>query len=58
MDTQNIIPFEGTPIRKIWQNDRWYFSVIDVVVVLSDTSNPSRYWQDLKRKSSKAEGQL
>ena len=59
MEEQNkLIAFEGTRIRKIWHNDEWYFSVVDIIEILTETSNPSRYWQDLKRKSSKTEGQL
>lgn len=58
MDNQSLMPFEGKGIRKVWQDDQWYFSVIDIIDVLTDTSNPSRYWQDLKRKSQKTEGQV
>ena len=57
MENKDLMPFEGKPIRKIWHNDQWYFSVVDVIEVLTNTSNPPRYWQDLKRKSSKTEGQ-
>ena len=57
METQNLIPFEGKP-RKIWHNDEWFFSVVDIIEILTGTTFPSRYWQDLKRKSAKAEGQL
>ncbi len=56
-EQSNLMPFEGKPIRKVWHNDEWNFSVVDVIDVLTDTSNSSRYWQDLKRKSSKTEGQ-
>ena len=58
MENSNLIPFEGIEIRKVWHEEQWYFSVIDVIEVLTRNPNPSRYWQDLKRKSSKAEGQL
>ena len=57
MENNALIPFEGKPIRKVWHNEQWYFSIVDVIEVLTDTSNPPRYWQDLKRKSSKADGQ-
>lgn len=53
-----LMPFEGTGIRKVWHNEQWYFSVIDIIEILTDTPNPSRYWQDLKRKAEKTEGQL
>ena len=58
MENSNLIPFEGKEIRKEWHNEQWYFSIIDVIEVLTETNNPSRYWQDLKRKSSKTDGQL
>jgi prophage antirepressor-like protein len=37
-------------IRKILLNDAWWFSVIDVVAVLTDCSFPKRYWSALKKK--------
>jgi len=40
--------FEGQHIRKIWYNEEWYFSVIDIVGILSESSNARRYWSDLK----------
>ena len=27
MEEQNLMPFEGKPIRKVWHNDQWYFSI-------------------------------
>ena len=57
MDNQLAI-FEQKPIRKVEYNGEMYFSIIDIIQILTDNDNPSRYWQDLKRKSSKAEGQL
>ena len=49
--------FEDKPIRMAWDEEKeeWYFSIVDVCKVLSDTDNPRRYWSDLKRKL-KAEG--
>ena len=49
--------FEDQPIRTAWdaQQEEWYFSVVDVVGVLTESSEPRRYWSDLKRKM-KAEG--
>ena len=43
MEEQNLIPFEDKPIRKVWHNEEWYFSVIDVIEVLTDSKNPNRY---------------
>lgn len=50
--------FEGNRIRSIWNNEKeeWYFSIIDVVNVLTDRKNSRRYWSDLKRKMKEEEG--
>jgi hypothetical protein len=37
-------------IRKVWHNEDWWFSVVDVVGVLSDAPVPRNYWADMKRK--------
>lgn len=42
--------FEEKEIRKVWKDNKWYFSVIDVIYALTDSSNPRRYWSDLKIK--------
>ena len=42
--------FSGKKIRRVWQEDQFYFSVVDVVGVLTDSSIPRRYWTDLKSK--------
>lgn len=50
--------FEGNQIRSVWDNEQeeWYFSVVDVVAVLTESANPRRYWSDLKRKLQIEEG--
>jgi hypothetical protein len=50
--------YESTEIRSIWDNEKeeWLFSVVDVVGVLTESSNPRRYWSDLKRKMQEEEG--
>ncbi|MBS4761149.1 phage antirepressor protein [Carnobacteriaceae bacterium zg-ZUI252] len=52
--------FEGNQIRSIWDSEKeeWYFSVVDVVGVLTDSKNPRRYWSDLKRKMKDEEGAI
>jgi len=51
-----IAVFKGKQIRKIIHNDEWFFSIIDIVEVLTESSNPRRYWSDLKRKLIENEG--
>ena len=36
-------------IRKVWHDGRWFFSVIDVVGLLTDAPKPRQYWNDMKR---------
>ena len=44
--------FDGKEIRSVWDSNKedYYFSVVDVVSVLTDSNIPKRYWSDLKRK--------
>lgn len=61
MTQQNAIKlFEEKKVRTIWddETEMWYFSVIDVIAVLTDSENPRKYWSDLKRKLIKEGSQL
>lgn len=51
-DNSSIQLFEDQKIRTAWdaEKEEWYFSIIDVISVLTGTANPRRYWSDLKRK--------
>ena len=55
-----ILPteFDGQAIRRVHDEatDTWWFSVIDVVKVLTDSNNANRYWSDLKRKLAQEAG--
>jgi DNA-damage-inducible protein D len=46
------MPIDTTRIRCKWHNGRLYMSVVDAVAYLADTTEPRRYWSDLKRKLS------
>jgi len=52
--------FEQKQIRSTWQADeeKWYFSIIDVIEVLTDTDRPRKYWSDLKTKLKKEGSEL
>lgn len=39
-----------------FHKDEWFFPIVDVILVLTDSSNPRRYWSDLKIKLSENEG--
>jgi len=47
-----LVVFQNKKIRRIWHNKEWYFSVIDVVLALTDSSNPRNYWNMLKKREA------
>lgn len=57
MPNDKIQLFEDQTIRTAWddENEEWYFSIIDVVKVLTDSKDPTAYWRKLKQRL-KAEG--
>lgn len=55
-----IVLFNQEEVRRIWDSEKelWYFSVVDVVRVLTMTQRPRKYWNDLKIKLIAEESQL
>ena len=49
---ENIQLFEDKRIRTAWDEEKeeWYFSIVDVVAVLTDSPNPQTYWRVLKKR--------
>jgi hypothetical protein len=47
--------FDSKKIRVQWDNEqeKWFFSIIDIIETLTGSANPRRYWSDLKRKLTK-----
>ncbi|MDD5435541.1 MAG: Bro-N domain-containing protein, partial [Nitrospira sp.] len=49
MDSKEaLVLFEGTKIRRVWHNEQWFFSVVDVVQILTDSPTPRQYWGKIK----------
>lgn len=53
-----VFIYEDIKIRARFYNSEWYFSIVDVILALTNSSHPNRYWTDLKIKLSKNEGFL
>jgi len=49
---KQIALFEGQKIRRHWDDDKelWYFSIVDVIAVLTNSDNPQVYWRVLKKR--------
>ncbi|MFH0860070.1 MAG: Bro-N domain-containing protein [Candidatus Altiarchaeota archaeon] len=51
MDEDNsLVVFQGKQIRRVWHDKEWYFSVVDVVQVLTDSPTPRQYWGKVKER--------
>jgi len=57
MDDNNVKLFESKRIRTAWDEEKqeWYFSVVDICEILTESTNPRKYWQKLKERLN-AEG--
>ena len=55
-----IAIFEEHPVRRTWdeKEEKWYFSVVDIVGILAQNDRPRKYWDDLKRKLKQEGSQL
>lgn len=61
MTKENAIKlFQDQRIRVLWndENEKWYFSIVDVIEVLTGTDRPRKYWGDLKTKLNKEGSEL
>jgi len=45
-----LITFQNQKIRRIWHEDQWWFSVVDVALVLTDSKDAGAYWRKLKQR--------
>ena len=47
-----IVIFDQHPVRRVWnqKEEKWYFSVVDIVGVLTHSSDPRNYWKVLKSR--------
>jgi hypothetical protein len=44
--------FNEQPVRTAWmdEHNKWYFSIVDVIAMLTDSVNPTAYWRKLKQR--------
>ncbi|MFH1097776.1 MAG: Bro-N domain-containing protein [Candidatus Desantisbacteria bacterium] len=57
VDSQNkMIVFGAKQIRRIWHDEQWFFSIVDIIGALTDSDAPSKYWTAMKRREETASG--
>jgi hypothetical protein len=49
-DNKDLVLFENRKIRRQEYNGEWYYSIVDIIEILSQSSRPRKYWDDLKKK--------
>jgi len=55
-EKHELILFEGErEVRRLWYTNEWYYSIIDIIAVLTDSQEPRKYWTALKARA-KTEG--
>ena len=52
---KELVAFSQAQVRRVWHNGQWYYSVVDIIAVLTDSSSPRDYWSKLKNRA-KTEG--
>jgi len=55
-DHNALVVFQDRKIRRIWYDNEWYFSVVDVVAALTESTDAKDYWYRLKKREQEAGG--
>lgn len=50
MSDSKIVVFQDKQIRRVWVDDDWYFSIVDIVGVLTGSPEPRKYWNKVKTR--------
>ncbi|PIP27682.1 MAG: phage antirepressor protein [Candidatus Moranbacteria bacterium CG23_combo_of_CG06-09_8_20_14_all_39_10] len=60
-ENKKIAIFEGKKVRRIWHDEMWWFAIVDIVAILTDSVDPAGYIKDMRRRDaelSKGWGQI
>ncbi len=53
MEKNKLVVFQDKNIRRIWYNNEWYFSIIDIIEILTESPTPRQYWGKIKNREFK-----
>ena len=51
-----LVVFQEKGIRRIWHEEEWYFAVVDIIEVLTESTKPRDYWYRLKKREKESSG--
>ena len=51
--SRKMVVFGARQIRRIWHDEQWFFSVVDIIAALTDSDNPRNYWNMMKARERK-----
>ena len=51
-----MVVFGAKQIRRVWHDEQWFFSVVDIIAALTDSDAPKKYWTAMKRREEKTTG--
>ena len=54
--SNKLVVFQSKKIRRMWHEDQWYYSVVDIVAALTDSTNPCDYWYKMKIRVQEEDG--
>ncbi len=49
-EKNKLVVFQDKKIRRIWHNEQWYFSIVDIIAVLTESIDSTAYWRKLKQR--------
>ena len=56
MESNKIVVFQSRQVRRVWHEEQWYFSFVDVCQALTDSANPRDYWFKMKIRVKSEDG--
>ena len=58
MENNELTPFEGKEIRKVWHDEQWFFVLVDIIEVLTDSKDPKQYFEKLRKRDKELDSYI
>jgi DNA-damage-inducible protein D len=53
VDKKDLVVFQDKKIRRLWHDKQWFYSVVDIIKILTDSPTPRQYWGKVKDREFK-----